>query len=174
MQMRVDIALKAALKSLNEVIAPAVDPQDKMAREQVALVIGLLTLVAQRLPHGFAYDLDELARLSGLAREILPACPGSSLEAAQANGADVIARARASPAEVVEAIAALRSTLGDAAAHLGARSDAAGKTAVRALLDASAAQLLRERSWVIAQGWESDPASVPVLSSLIASSRFEE
>ena len=168
MQIQPDLALQAVLKSLTEVIAPAVDPGDKMAQEQIGLVIGLLTLVKSRLPIAFGYSCDELARLTKLAEAILPAAGSETLRVALDRGASTLERAQASPGDLNTAIGALRSAIGDAASTLPARSDAAGRAAVRALLDASSAQLLRERSWVSMQGWESDPGSLPDLEMLIA------
>jgi len=164
MQIRPDLALQAVLKSLTEVIAPSVDPHDKMAREQVSLVIGLLTLIADRLPHTHAYDCDELGRLIQLAQNIVPAADSQALSSAIV----VLERAKASPGDLVATIAALRSAIGDAAAGLASRKDTIGRAAVRALLDASSAQLLRERSWVLMQGWENDPSSIPEIETLIA------
>jgi len=168
MQIRAELALQAVLKSLTEVIAPAVDPGDKMAQEQIGLVIGLLTLVKSRLPGAFAYDCDELARLTELATAIAPPAGSDALQQALDRGASTLERAQASPADLTTAIEALRRAIGDAASALPARSDAAGRAAVRALLDASSAQLLRERSWVSMQGWESDPGSLPDLEMLIS------
>ncbi len=168
MQIRPDLALQAVLKSLTEVIAPSVDPHDKMAREQVSLVIGLLTLIADRLPHTHAYDCDELGRLIQLAQNIVPAADSQALSSAIDGGIVVLERAKASPGDLVATIAALRSAIGDAAAGLASRKDTIGRAAVRALLDASSAQLLRERSWVLMQGWENDPSSIPEIETLIA------
>lgn len=168
MQIQPDLALQAVLKSLTEVIAPAVDRGDKMAQEQIGLVIGLLTLVKSRLPIAFAYDCDELARLTELAEAILPAAGSAPLQAALERGAVTLERAQATPADLSAAIEVLRSAVSDAAAALASRGDTAGRAAVRALLDASRAQLVRERSWVLMQGWESDPDSLPDLATLVA------
>lgn len=168
MQIRTDLALQAVLKSLTEVIAPAVDRGDKMAQEQIGLVVGLLTLISARLPIAFAYDCDELARLIELAKQIAPAAGSDELEAAVDRGAGTLERALVSPADLTAAIEDLRGVIGNAANTLPSRTDASGRAATRAVLDAASEQLLRERSWVLMQGWESDPATVPDLEALLA------
>ncbi|MBB4633301.1 hypothetical protein [Sphingosinicella soli] len=168
MQIRPELALQAVLKSLTEVIAPSVDPHDKMAQEQVSIVIGLLTLISDRLPHTHAYDCDELGRLVYLAQDIAQAADSEALSFTLDRGIVVLERAKASPGDIVAAIAALRSAIGEIAAGLASRKDAIGRAAVRALLDASSTQLLRERSWVLMQGWENDPSTVPEIEALIA------
>lgn len=170
MQIRPELALQAALKSLTEVIAPAVDPGDKMAQEQIGLVIGVLTLVKSRLPLAFAYDRDELARLIDLAKAIFPAAESDHLHSALDRGGTTLERAQVSPTDLIDAVACLRGAIGDAASTLPSRNDEPGRAALRAVLDASASQLLFERSWVRMQGWESDPDSLPDLETLLASS----
>jgi hypothetical protein len=174
MQIRPELALQAALKSLTEVIAPALDPADKMAQEQIGLVIGLLTLVKTRLPIAFAYNCDELVRLVGLAETIGPAAASQSLAHALGEGAATLARAQASPHDVEHAIDRLRTEIGRVAGELAMQRHDAARVAVRTILDASSAQLLRERSWVLMQGWETDPGSLPLLETLIDTQRDAE
>lgn len=158
MQIRPDIALQAVLKSLQDVVLPALDPENKLAQEQAQLVVGLLSLVALRLPLQFRYDVDELARLVELART-LGLDPGGP--------AEVLRRAGADPDEVVAAVGALRAAIGDRTDTLGdADTDARA-----AVLTAAREQHLRERSWLLMQGWEVDPASVPAIEKLIGGDR---
>ncbi|NDK91451.1 hypothetical protein GYA93_17985 [Gordonia desulfuricans] len=42
-------ALRAVIKSLRDVVAPAVDPGDPMAQEQLALSLGTLEFLHSRL-----------------------------------------------------------------------------------------------------------------------------
>lgn len=167
MQIRAPIAVQAILKSLTEVIVPAVDPQNKMAQEQVGLVIGLLTLLAERLPMTFAYDLEELDSLTRLAGDLASLVEEDELADAARMGRDVVDRAKASPEELIETIALLRTTLGNFALGLPLRDDAGGRAAIRALLGDAQARQLRERSWLLMQGWESDPKSIPAIETLI-------
>lgn len=168
MQLREDIQLKTALRALTEVILPAVDRDNALAIEQTQVVIGLLQLMASRLPLQFRYDCDELARLLTLCRA-LPDSEDAALAAAIDGGSAVLARARSGPDEVVHAIRELRAASG---AVIGARyrdGDAATRAALSAQVLAHAEQqLLRERAWFTPQGWELDPDSVPAIEDLLA------
>ena len=70
MQMRPDPQIKSVIKAMNDVVLPAVDPQNKLAQEQVRLCMGLLGLMAKQLPLQFRFDCDELARLSAYSAEL--------------------------------------------------------------------------------------------------------
>ena len=167
MQIRANVALQAIMKSLAEVIIPAVDPHNKMAQEQVGLVLGLLTLLAERLPKTFAYDLDELNRWTQLAIALEPV-GDHVLVSATEQGKDVLIRAKAGPEEVIATVGILRTAIGETAQRIAASSDPASQNGIRAILDASAAQQLRERSWLLMQGWETAPDTVPAIETLIA------
>src|SRR3546814_6371792 len=45
-----DLQLQAAIKALSDTVGPAVDPADKVASEQLHLVIATLGMVRERLP----------------------------------------------------------------------------------------------------------------------------
>jgi hypothetical protein len=85
-------------------------------------------------------------------------------------GSDVLGRARADPAEVLEAVRRLRSAAVQAvqAAHLDG-SEGTRTSIASTVLSLSKSQLLRDRSWLLLQGWEPDPKSVPVIDDLLAS-----
>ena len=70
MQLRYEIALAAMMKSMTDVVIPAVDGKNDLAVQQANLVVGLLNLLAQQLPQQFRFDRDELQRLL-VAREVL-------------------------------------------------------------------------------------------------------
>src|SRR3546814_7087632 len=46
----VDLQLQAAIKALSDTVGPAIDPADKVASEQLHLVIATLGMVRERLP----------------------------------------------------------------------------------------------------------------------------
>ena len=70
MQLRADIQLQTAIRALTEVVAPAVDAGNALAVEQLQVVIGMLHLMAVRLPLQVRYDCDELARLLELSKAL--------------------------------------------------------------------------------------------------------
>ena len=103
MQLREDLQLQTVIRALTEVVMPAVDSGNALAVEQLQVVIGMLHLLAARLPLRFRYDCDELARLLELCKA-LDASEGSALARANVAGAAVLARAQADPVEVLQAL----------------------------------------------------------------------
>lgn len=170
MQLREDIQLQTAIRALSEVVMPAVDAANALAVEQLQVVIGMLSLMAARLPLQFRYDCDELARLIEFA-QALENCGGSAsaLRDARERGADVAARAQAEPQEVLLALRALRETSGALITALYRDGNDDQRAALtRVVLAHADQQLLRERAWVLPQGWEAQPESLPAIETLLA------
>lgn len=177
MQMRPDIQIQSILKAMTDVVLPAIDPNNQLAQEQAKLCMGLLDLMARQLPLQYRFDCDELTRLVALSKRLLTlaganlATPGilASLTQDTDCADDVLTRARAEPHEVLSAIRALRATTSTLVREACAHREAGPTLELeRAVLDASREQLLRDRSWVLAQGWEADPQAMPAIETLIA------
>jgi hypothetical protein len=177
MQLRPDIQIQSVLKAMNDVVLPALDPKNPLAQEQARLCMGMLSVMAAQLPLQFRFDCDELTRLLGLANRLqqldevgrLAPQAIASLRQDSGRAADVLARARAEPSDVLAAVRALRAATSQVvrdACEKGEASEIEGLE--RAVLDASKEQLLRDRSWVLGQGWEADPKTIPSIETLIA------
>lgn len=176
MQMRPDLQIKSVIKAMNDVVLPAVDPQNKLAQEQVRLCMGLLGLMARQLPLQFRFDCEELARLCAYSDELQRiASDGRQTEAAIADlkqktlsASATLERATVSPHDVEQAVRSLREATGSLVSSVFRDSDSAVQDRVqRATLAMSKEQLLRDRAWVITQGWEPDPKSVPPIEQLL-------
>jgi hypothetical protein len=178
MQMRSEIQIKSVLKAMTDVVLPALDPANQLAQEQVRLCMGLLDLLSRQLPLQFRFDCDELTRLRAMGEQLLPLADPQAVDArtlqtlakAIRDSGDVLARAKADPAEVVDSVRALRAVTGavvQQACAGGLRSDT--QRLERIVLDTSREQLLRDRTWLLAQGWESDPKAFPPIETLIPS-----
>ena len=177
MQLRPDIQIQSVLKAMSDVVLPALDPKNPLAQEQARLCMGMLSVMAGQLPLQFRFDCDELTRLLGLSNRLqqldevgrLAPQAIASLRQDSERAADVLARARAEPSEVLAAVRALRAATSKvvrAACEKGEASETQGLE--RAVLSASKEQLLRDRSWVLGQGWEADPKAIAPIESLIA------
>ncbi len=177
MQMRSAIQIQSMLKAMTDVVLPAVDPGNKLAQEQAHLVMGMLALLAQQLPLQFRFDCDELARLIGLSRELQEAAGETGqiqvrlaeLSKFTAAAQGVLDRARTGPEEVVNAVRDLRAASGAVISAVFTDGDASARTRVQQkVLAMSKEQLLRDRSFVLMQNWEPDPAAVPSIESLLS------
>ncbi len=173
MQLRTDLALHAALRSLQQVVLPAVDPENGPAQEQLQVAIGLLALLAARLPLEFTFDCDELERLACFAAELLELSPDSAagvqMAQALAQGQRVLASARVSPADLQAEVKGLREMTGRFISEAYAAADDVRRDALSALVLAHQnEQLTRERAWLLPQGWEPEPEALPALEALLA------
>ena len=85
-------------------------------------------------------------------------------------GEDVLERARAEPAELEAANFDLREKIGSLITAIYSASETGKlKRISNAITSHAKEQLLRERSWLIMQGWEADPKSLPAVETLIGS-----
>ncbi len=168
MEIRADITLQAVLKSFSDVIIPAIDPGNQLAQEQAQLMWRLLTLLRDRLPMQYEYDRDELVRLLTLGRDLQDTDEAPALTGHLADCEALHRRAGAAPDELVAAIARLRAAISDRVEQLAGRDDDRSGPALRAVLRAARQQHLRERSWLLAQGWEVAPETVPAIDTLIS------
>lgn len=175
MQLRYDVQLRAMIKSLSDVVLPAVDEHNQLAREQIQVTIGMLSLMAERLPLQFRYDCDELQRLIEFAatlsaQAVAPADDHerAALRSVADDAKSILAGAQAGPNKVLGAIRRLRAA--SAAVVTASYRDGTPeqRKALTQVVTAHAeAQLLRERAWVLPQGWEADPAGVTAIEELL-------
>ena len=175
MQLRADIQLQTAIRALTEVVAPALDTSNALAVEQLQIVIGMLHLMAVRLPLQVRYDCDELTRLLELSAALTSAIDQDGraqilapLMAASSKGAAVLTRAQADPADILQAIRDLRTRTGALiTAVYRDGSDAARGRVTTLVLAHADQQLLRERAWFAPMGWESQPEGLPAIADLL-------
>lgn len=176
MQMRPQIQIKSVIKALAEVVLPAVDPQNKLAQEQARLAIGTLTLMAQQLPLQAQFDLDELSRLIKFSHDLRNCARGGTatqgalaqLAMSSESAAAALESKGLLPQQVEQWIRTLRAESGALIKQLFVDGDPASRVEMRAVVLAmSKEQLLRDRSWLLMQGWEPDPKSIPPIAELL-------
>lgn len=153
----IDVQLAAVIKALGDNVAPALDPANPMAAEQLHLAMATLAIVRQRLPDLHANLRRDLAEAIALAGRI-----GAASGAAEA----VLASPESSAQRLESEVRALKEAI-------TARIDAVRGTAdearvARAVMDAAQGPILRWRSWASGMGFEPDPAAVPPLADLLA------
>ena len=170
MQLRPEIQIQSMIKAMTEVVLPAVDPANELAVQQAQLVVGHLSIFAQRLPLQYRYDRDALERLVKLASDLKAAgTEDAALRDAMVNGRDVLVRAKADPAELIASARALTEAMDTPIRKAFVEGSEQTQAQVeKIVLAISKEQLLRDRAWLIMQGWEPDPASVPAIDTLLA------
>lgn len=176
MELRATFQIPLLIKALTDVVVPAVDPDNKLAQEQAQLVVASLNLIAQRLPLQYRYDRHELDSFVALAA-VLEEEAGEGAELADVldglrqsarHGQEVLARAGAEPAELEQANNALRNAVGRLIQTAVTLQDDARRAALdRAVMAHAKDMLLRERTFLAAQGWEGKNAELPALDDLL-------
>lgn len=176
MELRPNLQIPAMIKALTEVVLPSIDPVDKVALEQGQLVVAMLHLMARQIPLQYRFDCDELCRLITFARSIESATANNGravdvserLAAHTRAAAELLEKAGAEPDQIFQAINHLRDVTSKAVQAVFDSGDEADRArTVRATLEMSNEQILRDRAWLISQGWETDPESLPRIETLL-------
>jgi hypothetical protein len=155
----IDLRIQNLIKALTQVVIPAIDPENALAREQAQLAIAHLQLIAaqwQKAPVFEAQSLDALRAL------------GERLAAVSAGGAET----RRAAAGVRGALDRPYADLGRAIDALIAAALADGETGFRAELDEAvltygAKQAWRERVWFAGSALDPDVAELPSIDAML-------
>lgn len=177
MQLRPQIQIQSILKAMTDVVVPAVDANNKLAQEQAQLCMGMLNLMAKQIPLQFQFDCDELGRLLALSASMQGSAKGgektsasiTELKFCSSTAEKRLQAALTSPEQIEDSIRALRKATGAVVTQVYADGAEESRVAIKkAVLDSSGEQVLRDRSWLMMQGWEPDPDAVPDIQTLLA------
>jgi hypothetical protein len=168
-----DNALIAAIKALDEVVAPAVDETNPLAREQLKLVSRYIGFLRTRLQYQAGRDRFERRHYLALAQRLRPQAsdapiPGmTAFDRAIRLGTDCVDRTDVSTAELRAATAALSTAI-----SMLVRSSAAFDTESRhrveaAVVSASKTLFDVQRAYYLPLGFEPDPAQVSDLATAL-------
>jgi hypothetical protein len=173
-----DNALIAAIKALDEVVAPAIDASNPLALEQLKLVSRFLGFLRQRLPYQGQRDRFELQHYLALARELSPLVVGASLASAAQrlnqgidDAATTIEDRDVSSAQVRDAIDRLTTAISVLVRSVGSAEPALRDLIERKVVSASAALFDMQRAWYLPMGFEPDPERVPTVQATLAAGR---
>ncbi|MCW2737948.1 hypothetical protein [Nocardioides sp.] len=166
-----DNQFKAAIAALREVVAPAVNPHDPAAREQLQLVIDQLEFVRQRVGlldsrHRLelVQQLDMVERLAHAAKDVR--------DPSAAEISDTVTDARAVLADPIakhEDLAAQQEGLARLVPRILEHAPDEHRQALdRLVVQLSGSRVTFERSWYAPLGFDPDPESLPSVDSLLA------
>ena len=159
-----DLQLQSAIKALSDTVSPAVDPADKMAAEQLHLVIATLSMVRERLPVQRRFIRRLLEDAVALAEAV---------NASENDGglAEAVAAARASladPEMEAHELEATRAELTSVTVRLIAAAGGEGLDRFgAAVARGSKVPLDRLRAWSILSGFEPDSSVIKPLDAMI-------
>jgi hypothetical protein len=168
-----DNALRAAIKALNEVVGPAVDPGHPGAQQQLRLVVQFLEFHRDRLPLHLdraRFELREhlslAERLVELAHSELPQ-EADALRASIDPAREVEGRDWVRPAEARGVTAGLETAITELVRAAAELDEQRRRPIERAVVAAGAGLLTGERAWFAPQGFDSEADALPLLEDAL-------
>ena len=158
--------LRASIKALKEVVAPAVDATNPLAVEQLRMVTTCLSLLAEQLPYrGERLRFDLLSRI-GLAQAliaVLPVRPGSQdseggLHSANDAAQAIAQRPDATERDIVDATATLGAVLAAVVRGAAAANESVRRAIEQTVLAHSKSWLDVQRAWFLPMGFDHEKA----------------
>jgi hypothetical protein len=166
-----DNGLRAAIKALTDVVAPALDAGNPVAREQLKLVVQFLEFHRERLPHALDRDRFELRQHLALAERLFELAPAEGLGTAIVHGRELDDAAWVRAADARRVTAALETACSAAVRRAAELEPSVRRPIERAVVDAAGGFLDGERAWFAPQGFEPDPAALPTLEDALGTTR---
>jgi hypothetical protein len=170
------VRLKSMLRSMTEVILPALDPNNQLAQDQAKILVGNLRLLLDQADRTYEYELVELREYLTLLKALTRILHGGPKTTAEK-------RSAVATIDAVEPVASLpipahkvlceRSKAVKAAVDaltVAANEDAepaSRKQAIDAVLRQAASQNRRERAWFRAAGFDAAVDEIPPLDEVL-------
>ena len=172
------------LRAMREVIMPAIAPQQRLALDQAAILIGNLKLMAEQQAFLLQYQLVELREYAALLRALrttaaAPAGTNQAGASGQGGAGDAAENllAQAAPlaetpiptfAQASELTTALKAAADELLQHcLQSGSSQARLEATALVMAQSERQITRERRWFRAAGFELEPEKLASLEQVL-------
>jgi hypothetical protein len=160
------LQLRVVIKALRDVIAPAIDPDNRVAAEQLHLSIATLSLMEARLPLLHRGARQELANAITLGETLEMVAEAKGLLATPlAAACAALADATVDMSELENCKARLLTAVSNIVAH--SPDAVADRRIAQAVISASKPQCDLARAWCLPAGFEPDPAELPVIESLL-------
>jgi hypothetical protein len=173
MQDYMDTTLRAAVRSLREVVGPAIDPVDKAAHEQLGLIVDHLEFCLERLDFLDSrerFDVQHYLRLARTLKERSSSFSSShaaELEATIGTASRALAAGTAGRSVLRDIAADLSGVIREIVRAAGSADEETRLFVESAVLAASPEREAVERSWYLATGIDPAPQEVLPLSVLL-------
>ena len=178
-----ELRLQSMLRAMIEVIQPAIDRSQQLAIDQANIMIGTLRMLLDQNNKAYEFRMVELRQYAKLVRKLLELAQGGPETHASCRAAKgVLARAEPiaalpipTQAALTDLVRAMRTTADELlqAAHADG-NPAFRRAAARLVLDAGGQELVRERVWVRAAGFEADPRALPSMEESLSLDKTNE
>ena len=174
------IGLRAAIKSLKDVVTPAVDPANPLAVEQLRMVCGFLSMVCDRLPlrsERVRFDLRSAIELGQALTPSAAKCDreaASHLENALARGTSLISDPSAAEADL-QTVTAQVSAATSAVIRSSSDIDESTRRQIdRAVATNAKGWLDVQRAWFQPLGFDTEAETLPSLTVALAATSSTE
>ena len=161
MQPSFEYAIDAMVRALSDTVRPAVNPEDKAAAEQLAIVIGSLGMLRSQIDYAHWFEVADAQDMAGLAQSLaaladLPAA--AEAQAAASRALSLASRHDVTLSTLREANRELRGLV-TALIEQGAARDPGklGERIEAIVLEHSKRQISRERAYVAGAGFDVFP-----------------
>lgn len=168
------MGLRAAIKALKDTVAPAVDPANPLANEQLRMVSAFLSMLAEQLPHRSMRIRCDLQSALALADAVLPHVQGSSiesvaaLEAARTLARRVLAADDVAESEVEHAAGRVNAALSATVRALNECDATTRERVERAVVLHSKTWLDVQRAWFLPLGFDPNARTVPPIVTALS------
>jgi hypothetical protein len=172
------LRIQAMIRSLREVILPALPSGQMLAIDQANILIGYLRIMALQHDKVFDYLLAELSEYAALVDVMIADAPQNETEAIAAARASLAAakpildRSIPRESDLAAAVKSLKQSADDLlrATRQSGSPDAA-QAAVNRVMEQSGKQIMRERAWFRASGFELEPDKLPSIEEVLYAHR---
>jgi len=176
MQPDTETRLKAMLRSLQDVIIPAIAADKRLAVDQANIVVANIAMLIEQHDMQLHYLIAELRDYRAFLQALLDYSEVSACQDVQKTQALLADLAPALdtelplPDQLAQALTTVKTTVDEQVRQLLDSSDPKTVAAVTRLTFRYARpQLLRERAWVAKAGFELEPEKIPSLEDLLSS-----
>ena len=173
-----DDGLRAAIRALDEVVAPAIDGSNPLAVEQVKLVSRFLGFLRSRIPYEHARAHHEVRHYLALAQELIELAPNDAparsrqlLTAAIQTSTPLVGDPLSSAQQLQDAAKSLSAALSTLVRDVTDSPVSVRAPVERAIVRASASLLDAQRAWFLPMGFEPDAERVPALETALGAAR---
>lgn len=169
--------LAAVAKALDDIITPVIPADAQFALEQLALIKRSISIVMDQIPHEYGFIIRDAQDYVQLAADLAVRMPEDSPARSRlmegAVRGDAIIPAEVPDRLMVESyLRGLKQDVENAVEEICALPDKNRRRALsRMILDHSERQTLRERVWVAATGFDTDPQALPSVETVIYGER---
>ncbi|MET0984171.1 MAG: hypothetical protein ABW034_02080 [Steroidobacteraceae bacterium] len=169
----IDVRLQSVIKAIEQVILPAVDPNNPLAREQATVAIGHLQMIRGQWQYLTDYVAGCLLDLTRLGFALIGAADGGARTVAAAAALDShLSTADSAQHEPSYTLSRRRETIAVRIDDLIKASAVDGSAKFREecedlVLDYGVRQTERDRAWYKASGLDPDYANLPAPAELV-------